>query len=158
MNKSRMQIDTKKAFTWGAVVIIIQMGVFYVIWMNPFVNEISIQFSNDTAVKPYEYFGGMDNWMQIRTIYNVVLLAVVFGIFLMFYTNIPGNGWKKGANYGLILSLLSVIPAAFNKWTLIVYPNELIILQLVNGIIGVIVFGILSSLVCQKFSIIKVNN
>jgi len=47
------------------------------------------------------------------------------------------------------------VPAAFNKWTLIVYPNELILLQLLNGIIGSIIFGIMVSVIYNKIGIIE---
>lgn len=158
MNKNGIQLNAKNTVVWGAIIIVLQMGIFYIIWMNPFVNEISLKFANNPAVKPYEYFGGLSNWMTIRTIYNIFLLAIVFKVFLMFYNNIPGHGWKKGLNFGFIISLLSVIPAAFNKWTLIVYPGELIVLQLVNGIIGVTIFGVLAAVVSQKFCINNYNS
>ena len=131
------------------------MLIYYVIWMNPYINNISLQFVDNPAVKPYEYFNGLQNWMLIRTIYNVVFLAVLVKLFVMFYNNIPGSGWKKGVAFGLIISLIKAVPEAINKWTLIVYPNELILLQLINGIIGLVVFGILLSTVFQAFGVVQ---
>ena len=152
---NKIQVNNFKAVIWGGVAILLQMGFFYIIWMNPFVNEISLQFSNHPSVKPYEYFGGLDNWMRLRTIYLIVMLAIIIKIFLMFYTNIPGcNYWQKGVSFGLFLSIIKSIPDAFNTWTLIVYPNELIILQLANGIIGYIFFGVIISTIYHFFNVI----
>jgi len=153
---NKIEVNSLKAVMWGGVAILLQMGFFYIIWMNPFVNEISLQFANHPSVKPYEYFGGLDNWMRLRTIYLIVMLAIMIKIFLMFYTNIPGkNYWQKGISFGLFLSIIKSIPDAFSTWTLIVYPNELIILQLVNGIIGYIFFGVIVSAIYNYFKVIK---
>ena len=157
MNKI-IQVNGPKALVFGALAILFQMGFFYIIWMNPFVNEISIEFSNHPSVKPYEYFGGIDNWMRLRTVYLVLMLAIMIKVFLMFYTNLPGsNYWKKGISFGLFLSIVKSIPEAFSTWTLIVYPNELIILQLVNGIIGYVFFGVMISVLYHYFSVIKLQ-
>ena len=157
MYKHEVLIDNKRAIIFGLIIILIQMGVYYVIWMNPYVNSISLQFADNPTVKPYEYFGGLENWMKLRTIYNIIFLAILIKLFLMFYGNIPGTGWKKGMCFGLIISLIKVVPEAFNKWTLIVYPNELILVQFINGLIGFIVFGIVISTIYQKFNVINVS-
>ena len=136
----------------GVLIILLQIGVYSAIWLNPYVNGISLQFADHPAVKPYEYFDGLHIWMRLRAVYNVIFLAVLIKIFLMFYSNIPGSGWRKGIYFGCIISLIKVVPEAFNKWTLIVYPNELIILQLINGIIG-----FMSSIIYKKFNVIKVK-
>jgi len=150
-----MRIDSKKTVIWGAIIILLQMGVYSAIWLNPYVNSISLQFSENPGVKPYDYFGSLDNWMQIRTIYNVIFLAVLIKVFLMFYENIPGSGWKKGVYFGLIITLIKAVPEAFNQWTLIVYPEELIILQLVNGALGLVIFGVLIATTYDKFLMVN---
>ncbi|MFC1750189.1 hypothetical protein ACFL2V_15420 [Pseudomonadota bacterium] len=151
-----IQVENKKAFIFGALIILVQMAVYSALWLNPYIDAISAQFADNPAVKPYDYFGGLDNWMRLRTLYNVVFLAILIKIFLMFYSNIPGKGWIKGIYFGLIISLIKVLPEAFNKWTLIVYPDELILLQLINGSIGLVVFGVLVSTIFHKFSVIRV--
>jgi len=153
---NNIQVHTTKAVILGIIAILLQMGVYYIIWMNPFVNDISLQFADHPTVKPYEYFGGLDNWMQMRTVYLVIMLAILIKIYLMFYTNIPGTGWQKGMWFGLILGIIKVIPNAFNTWTLIVYPNELILIQMVNGVIGFIIFGVIVSTTYDYFNVIKI--
>lgn len=157
MNKNSIRIDGKKAVIWGFVAIALQMGVYYAIWMNPYVNDISLQFADHPTVKPYDYFGGLDNWMQMRTLYNIVILAILIKLFLIFYTNIPGNGWQKGLWFGLMLGVIKVIPSAFNTWTLVVYPDELITLQLINGVIGYVAFGIIIAAIYHYFDVIKIQ-
>lgn len=158
MNYNKIEVDNGKAILWGSIAILAQMGFFYIIWMNPLVNGISIQFSNHPAVKPYEYFGGLDNWMFLRTVFLIAILAIFIKFFLLFYSNLPGEGWKKGLYFGLILCILKAIPDAFNKWTLIVYPDELIILQLINGVIGYVFFGVVVSMLFCRFGVVRVTN
>ena len=153
-----IQINSFRAVIWGGIAILLQMGFFYIIWMNPFVNGISAEFSNHPSVKRYEYFGGLDNWMRLRTVYLILMLSIMIKIFLMFYTNLPGsNYWKKGVSFGIFLSIIKSIPDAFSTWTLIVYPSELIILQLVNGVIGYIFFGVMVSTIFHYSSVIKLQ-
>jgi len=157
MNNNNINVNQLKAIIVGALAILLQMGFFYIIWMNPFVNDISLQFADHPAVKPYEYFGGLDNWMRLRTIYLILMLSLMIKVFLMFYTNLPGKGWQKGIYFGLILSIIKVIPDAFDTWTLIVYPNELIILQLINGSIGYVFFGLMISFLYHRFNVIQLQ-
>lgn len=155
MNSGDVVIDKKKAIIWGLIAIILQMGIFSALWLNPIVSGINDQFINDPAVIPYEYFGDLDEWMKIRTIYNIFILAVLVNLFLMFYEKIPGKGWVKGIWFGLIISTVKVFPEAFNKWTLVVYPNELILLQFVNGYVGLIIFGVMLAILFRRMSVIK---
>jgi len=155
MRKNAVRINNKKAVIWGTVAILLQMGFYYIIWMNPFVNEISNTFADHPTVKPYEYFGGLDNWMQLRTLYLIVMMAIIIKIYLIFYSNIPGNYWQKGLLFGFILSILKSIPDAFNTWTLIVYPGELILLQMINGVIGYLFFGVMLSTLYYYFKVVE---
>ena len=79
-----VSINHKKAFLFGIVVILIQLGVYSVLWLNPYVEGISNQFAHSPSVKPYEYFGGLDTWMQLRTLYNIAILAILIKVFLLF--------------------------------------------------------------------------
>ncbi|MDH5219180.1 MAG: hypothetical protein OEX19_15860 [Gammaproteobacteria bacterium] len=155
MIKNDIEVDRKKAVIWGSLAILLQMAFFYAIWMNSFVADISIRFSDHPSVKPYEYFGGLDNWMFLRTVFLITMLAIMIKIFLILYSSLPGVGWKKGLYFGLMLGIIKAIPDAFNKWTLIVYPNELITLQLINGVIGYVFFGIIVSVLFHQFSVIR---
>lgn len=158
MKANGVEFATNKTYFWGIIIILLQLGVFYLIWMNPFVNEISLSFADNPAVKPYEHFGGLNNWMSIRLIYNIALLVILYKVFLMFYNNVPGQGWKKGINYGLIISLVSIIPAVYNKWALVVYPNELILFQLINGVVSMTISGVLMAVISQNFCIKKCDS
>lgn len=148
-------INTKRAFVIGALIIVMQMGIFSALWLNPFVEGISAQFADHPSIKPYAYFGGIDNWMQLRTLYNIALLAILIKLYLMFYSNIPGAGWVKGLCFGLMISLIKTVPEAFNKWTLISYPDELILIQLINGSLGSIIFGVLVATLFEKFGVVN---
>jgi len=152
----KTNINRTKAVIIGAILIVLQMGFYYVIWMNPFINGISLEFANHPSIKPYEYFGGLDNWMQLRTVYLIIMLAIFIIIYLILYRCLPGSGWIKGLWFGILLSIVKVIPGAFDTWTLIIYPNELIVVQLINGILGYLFFGVMVALSFHYFNVIKI--
>jgi len=157
-NDVREILINNKVVILGGIIILAQLAVYSILWLNPYVESITAQFTNSPSVKSYEYFGGLDNWMKLRTIYNAVILALLIKLFLMFYEKLPGTGWVKGIWFGLIISAIKVIPEAFNKWTLIVYPDQLILLQLVNGTLGLVIFGLLLSTVFLKAGVVSSPN
>jgi len=148
-------VNYKKAVIWSTVVIILQMFVFYLLWMNPVVKEVSAQFTDHPSIKPYEFVGGQDNWMMLRTLFHIVFLSSFIYLYLFFYKTIPGVGWKKGLCFGLLMGAITHIPEAFNQWTLITYPSQLILLQLINGAIALAIYGILVAIIFQKMHIIE---
>ncbi|NOZ51907.1 MAG: hypothetical protein GXP08_02005 [Gammaproteobacteria bacterium] len=148
-------VNYKKAVLWSTLVIIFQMFVFYLLWANPIVKEISAQFIHHPSIKPYEFVGGLDNWVMLRTIFHIVFLSSFIYLYLFFYKIMPGKGWKKGLYFGLLIGALTHIPEAFNQWTLIIYPSQLILLQLTNGAIALAIYGILVAVVFQKMNIIE---
>ena len=56
-----MIVNKKKVVIFGILLIIIQLTVFYILWMNPIVKEISAQAALHPSVKPYDFVGGVDN-------------------------------------------------------------------------------------------------
>jgi len=151
----RIIVNYKKAVIGSIIVIVLQMFVFYLLWMNPMARDLSAQFTDHPIIKPYEFVGGQDNWLMLRTIFHIVFLSSFIYLYLFFYNTIPGAGWKKGLCFGLLIAALTHIPEAFNQWTLIAYPSQLILLQLINGAVALAIYGILVSIIFKKMNVIK---
>lgn len=54
-----------------------------------------------------------------------------------------------------MLALIKAVPEAFNQWTLFVYPEQLILIQLTNTCVGLVLFGIYMSVLFEKFHVIE---
>jgi hypothetical protein len=78
-------------------------------------------------------------------------------LYLVLYNGLPGTGWRKGLFYGGMLALIKAVPEAFNQWTLFVYPEQLILIQLFNTCVGLVLFGIYMSVLFEKFNVIERN-
>jgi len=158
MSAKSDSIPLKKLLILGSLIIILQMCIYSLLWMNPWVKDLTQSFNQHASVKPFEYFGGVNNWMIIRTLYHIIFHALFIALFIRFYHCIPGYHWKKGLYFSLFVCAIKTIPEAFNKWTLIAYPETLIILQLINNVIGLVIFGIILAICVEKFSIITLQN
>ena len=146
---------SKKIVLLGAIAILIQMVVFSLLWLNPWVKSITDQVATHPNLKSYGAFGGVNNWMMLRTTFLVAFSALYIYLFVMLYSSIPGQGWLKGVVFGLTMGVIKNVPEAFNQWTLIVYPHEQVLLQLVNGIVGFAIFGLIMALLFNKFGAIE---
>ena len=94
--------------------------------------------------------------MKIRTLFHVLYLSACIYLYILFYRSIPGSGWNKRLIFGLIIGVMKHTPEAFNQWTLIVYPGQLILLQLINGVLSLVIFGALLAIILEKSESIKI--
>jgi len=147
-------INHKKAFLWGAIVLIIHMAISNLFYMNPLVMNIFKEYEGHPTMKPMEVFGGLTNWIMLNAIFSIIFVAILILLYLKLYESIPGKGWKKGLSFGLIIAFVKAIPEAFNQFMVFNYPTVLILVQLVNAILSLIIFGILLSLFFNKFKVI----
>lgn len=151
----KTKINYKKAIIWGIVVLIIDMIVGNLFYMNPIVMGIFEQYEGHPTMKPMEAFGGMGNWILLNALFSVFLIAIFIALYLLLYESIPGTGWKKGLSFGLMIGFIKAVPEAFNQWMLFVYPTILIQVQLINTLIGLVIFGILLAVIFEKFKVIE---
>lgn len=145
-------VHRKKTIAYGAVIIFLQMIVFSILWANPFVKDLLDQFSTHPSVKTYDFIGGEDNWKLARMLFHVAFMAVAIYIYTLLYSAIPGGPWLKGVYFGILIGILRFIPEAFNTWTLVAYPDVLILLRLVLGLVSFTIFGVLVSVILKKSS------
>jgi len=151
----KTKINTKKAMLWGFVVIIIQMMISNLLYMNPIVTKINERFEGHVSIKTFDFIGGLGNWILLTMIFGIVLMIVWIILYRFVYVSLPGNGWIKGLVFGLIIGFIKSVPEAFNQFMVINYPIPLIVVQLVNTLLGLTIFGVLLGFFYSKFKVIE---
>ena len=147
-------INYKKVALWGTVVLIIDMIIGNLLYMNPIVSGIYSQYEGHSTMKSMDAFGGLSNWIMINVGFSIVFIAILISLYLLLFKSIPGTGWKKGLSFGLIIGIVKAVPEAFNQWMLFNYPTILTITQLINTIISLVIFGIILAAIFNKFNVI----
>jgi len=150
-------INKKKAILWGSVLIIIDMIIGNVLYMNPIVAGINKQFEGHPSIKSFDFLGGIGNWIMLTMVFGIFLMFFWIFLYKLFYLSLPGKGWKKGLYFGIIIGLIKSVPEAFNQWMVINYPTPLILIQLFNTFIGILIFGTLLGFFFSKFKVITEN-
>jgi len=153
-----IRINWKKAFPYGLLVVIIQLVVNNLLWMNPVIDKFNEQYIGHPAIKPLEAFGGLDNWVLLSFLFGSVLISIWIVLYLIFYKSIPGKGAIKGLVFGLILWLIKSIPEALDQWLIFVYPVNRIIIQLLHGVISLSIFGVVLATVFNTFKVIEIED
>ena len=147
-------VNYKRLVACGGAVVLLQLLIFSVLWANPFVKDIMSQFSAHPAIKTYEFIGGEENWKIARLMFHIIFMAFCMYIYLAVERIIPGTTLIKGAIFGLVISTIRFVPESFNLWTLVEYPLQLISLRLINGFISFILFGVLVSVIFERYNVI----
>jgi hypothetical protein len=151
----KTKINTKKAIIWGFVVIIIQMLISNLFYMNPIVLKINESFAGHPSLKSFDFIGGLVNWILVTMVFGMLLMIFWIFLYRYAYTCIPGKGWIKGLIFGFIIGIIKSVPEAFNQWMVINYPIPLILVQLINTLLGLSIFGLLLGLFYFKFKVIE---
>lgn len=68
----KTKVNTKKAILWGAVVMILQMVIENLFYMNPIVANINKQFEGHASIKSFDFVGGLGNWILLTMVFNIV--------------------------------------------------------------------------------------
>jgi len=151
----KTKINIKKAILWGFVVIIIQMLISNLFYMNPIVAKINERFVGHPSLKTFDFIGGLVNWIMLTMVFGIILMIIWIILYRYTYIIIPGKGWIKGLIFGFILGLIKSVPEAFNQFMVINYPIPLIMVQLINTLLGLTIFGFLLGFFYSKFKVIE---
>lgn len=151
----KTRVNTKKVFLWGAIIIIIQMIIGNVFYMNPIVAEVNKQFAGHVSIKSFDFVGGLGNWIFITMLFGILLMIFWIVLYRFCYSCLPGKNWIKGLVFGLVIGIIKSVPEAFNQWMTINYPTPLIIVQLVNTFLSLVIFGSLLGFFFAKFNVIE---
>lgn len=151
----KAKLNTKKTVLWGAIVILLQMVLSNLLYMNPIVSKINKHFEGHSSIKTFDFFGGLGNWLTLTMIFGILLMIFWIFLYQKVYNYLPGKGITKGLFFGTIIGLIKSVPEVFNQWMVINYPLPLILVQLFNTFIGLVLFGGLMGFFFKKFNVIQ---
>jgi hypothetical protein len=77
---------------------------------------------------------------------NGFMLALIYALI---HPSLPGQGWKKGIIYGLIVWGLRVVMWAFSTFMMTDMPPALIAITVVTGLIEVLILGVVIAAIYQ---------
>lgn len=151
-------INLRKAALVGGLVYIADMIVGNLLWMNPVVMTISERYADHPSTKSMDYFGGMGNWILMNSLFGTLLIVVFIGLYLVLYNSLPGTTWRKGLFFGVMLGIVKAVPEAFNQWMLFVYPDTMIVMQLLITMLSLTLFGVILALAFDRFKVIQTQS
>jgi hypothetical protein len=91
---------------------------------------------------PLEQPPGFEAKIQFGLIFELIngfMLAVIYAVI---HPSLPGQGWKKGISYGLIVWGLRVVMGAFSTYMMTDMAPVSIVINGVTGLIEVLILGI----------------
>jgi len=96
---------------------------------------------------PVEQPPGFEAKIKFGLIFELIngfMLAVIYAVI---HPNLPGQGWKKGISYGLIVWGLRVVMGAFSTYMMTDMSPILIAITVVTGLIEVLILGIVIAVI-----------
>lgn len=153
-----LKINYKKVILYGLVVLIIDMLIGNLLYMNPYVSGVFESYKGHPSIKPIESFGGIGNYITLTMIFGIILFIFLVVLYLVLYNSLPGKGWIKGLSFGIMVGFLKAVPEAFNQFMNINYPVDLIYIQLFNTFFGLILFGLYLDFIFRKTKTIIIIN
>lgn len=154
---SHIRVNQNRVLVFSIAVIGVQMIIFAILWANPIVSDLMVKFADHPSVKTYDFIGGEGAWKLARMLFHVAFMSVSIYVYLRLYPALPGGLWLKGASFGALISFFRFVPEAFNLWTMVAYPDPLILLRLILGVVSFLVFGVLVSVIFEMSGAIVVE-
>jgi cellulose synthase/poly-beta-1,6-N-acetylglucosamine synthase-like glycosyltransferase len=96
---------------------------------------------------PFEQPPGIEAKIKFGLLFEIVngfMLAVIYAVI---HPSLPGQGWKKGISYGLIVWGLRVVMWAFSTYMMTDMAPVLIVINVVTGLIEVLILGIVIAVI-----------
>ena len=91
---------------------------------------------------PFEQPPGIEAKMRIGLIFELIngfMLAVIYAVI---HPSLPGQGWKRGISYGLLVWGLRVVMWAFSTYMMFDVPTISIAITVATGLIEVLILSI----------------
>ncbi len=100
-------------------------------------------------------FSGLPIWrnppnIAAGAVFDIINGFILAGIFMVMYKGIPGSGWRKGANFGIIVGLLRTVMSSFSALVMYATPAEVVMIQLVSGYAEIVILCVILSLVYER--------
>jgi len=109
------------------------------LYMNPLIAKI---------YKNAETSPGLKKWLNVPKYIGLTYVGILAQcllwafVFAMAKPVLPDGILMKGLVFGLILVVVKIFPRFVDMWIQSTYPNKLLAIEFVNGIIGSFVIGL----------------
>lgn len=77
--------------------------------------------------------------MMISPVFELINGFMLVAVYAVIYGSLPGEGWKKGVSYGLIVWGLRVVMWAFSTYIMTDMSPVLIAITVVTGLVEVLI-------------------
>jgi hypothetical protein len=98
---------------------------------------------------PVEQPPGFEAKIKFGVIFELIngfMLAVIYAVI---HPSLPGQGWKKGISYGLIVWGLRVVMGAFSTYMMTDMAPVSIVINVITGLIEVMILGIVIAVIYE---------
>jgi len=134
-----MTIDILQTILGGFIASIVWFIVGGALYMNPFIAKIYKGAENSPALKKWPSVPKYISLQYVGILVQCLLWAFVFALVKPV---LPEEVLIKGLVFGLILVVVKIFPRFYDMWIQSTYPNRLLAIEFVNGIIGSFVIGL----------------
>ncbi len=83
-------------------------------------------------------------------IFDLINGFILVAVYMTIYEGIPGFGWRKGLNYGIIVGLFRVVMMSFSTIVMYNVPSMLVITSLVTGYTEIVILCIILAVIYEK--------
>jgi hypothetical protein len=96
---------------------------------------------------PFEQPPEIEAKIAIGPIFELINGFMLAVIYTVIHPSLPGQGWKKGISYGLIVWGLRVVMWAFSTYMMTDMPPALIVITVVTGLIEILILGVVIAVI-----------
>jgi len=146
-----MKMNWKKIILSGLVAGLAAFIVGNLLYLNPLTTEMYAKYGPSMCSKSMDLFGGVGPWLGLMFIGGFV--STIFLAILYSYTEKGINikpAWKKGLLFGFLFWLVGTLSTTYDTWLLHSYPDAIIFVELINGLIGGLVAGVVLAIAWER--------
>ncbi len=130
-----------KLFTLG-----IWIGILFIVF------DLLISLSTSPI---FSSFSDLPIWktppnISAGIIFDLINGFVLVAVYMIIYNGIPGLGWRKGFNYGIIVGLFRVVMTSFSSIVMYNIPLPLVITSLITGYIEIVLLCIIVAIIYER--------
>jgi hypothetical protein len=85
-------------------------------------------------------------------VFDLINGFILVAVYMTIYNGIPGVGWQKGLNYGIIVGLFRVVMTSFSSIVMYNIPSLVVLTGLITGFIEIVLLCVILAVVYEKLS------
>ena len=83
-------------------------------------------------------------------VFDLINGFIIVAVYMVIYNGIPGSGWQKGINYGIIVGLFRVVMTSFSSIVMYNIPLILVVTSLITGYIEIVILCVILAVIYEK--------